>query len=191
MLDRCVRNKDRFPTFPAEEPIDVVEVEQIEGTVRLFDSEGNIRKVPVPSKDPADPLTWSSWIANFEDEKQSIFVTAAGGTNWKDTRGKEWFTAEYVEELVEILEVMVGEGVSVRILGREDGTEGELENWKERTFWVCGCCQGESIEGVKRKGMEHYARMGGAWKRLIDRQFADNIGTKVRNGCGNGDGILR
>jgi hypothetical protein len=49
-----------FPTFPAEEPIDIMKVEQIEGTVRLFDSEGNIRKVLVPSKDPADALTRSS-----------------------------------------------------------------------------------------------------------------------------------
>jgi hypothetical protein len=297
-----------FPTFPAEEPIDIMEVERIEGTVRLFDSEGNIRKVPVPYKDPADALTRSSWITNFEDpgftifedetattddinpgftifedetatmddinpgftifedetatmddinsgftifedetatmdditriedenfaialgdaheyveayiqcamlsyckkltdylaplakmvgevvpgeeatplekqllqwkhDKQLIFVAAAGGTKWKDTRGKEWFTAEYVEELVELLEVMVGEGASVRILAREDDTEGELETWKERAFWICGYCQGEGIEGVKRKGMEHYARMGTAWKRIVDRQFADNI----------------
>lgn len=45
----------------SEKTMGVVEVEQIEGTVRLFDSDGNIRKIPIPSKDPTDPLTWSTW----------------------------------------------------------------------------------------------------------------------------------
>ena len=40
---------------------EVLEVEQVEGTVRLFDSHGNVRKIPIPSDDPTDSLTWSSW----------------------------------------------------------------------------------------------------------------------------------
>ena len=38
-----------------------LEVEHVEGTVRLFDSNGHIRKIPIPSDDPADPLSWSGW----------------------------------------------------------------------------------------------------------------------------------
>ncbi|CZR66495.1 uncharacterized protein PAC_16396 [Phialocephala subalpina] len=45
----------------SEKAVGAVEVEQIEGTVRLFDNDGNIRKIPVPSKDPTDPLTWPIW----------------------------------------------------------------------------------------------------------------------------------
>jgi hypothetical protein len=63
----------------SQKPIDVVEVEQIEGTVRLFDSEGNIRKVPVPSKDPADPLTWSSWKRCLVLMSLSVFGVAGFG----------------------------------------------------------------------------------------------------------------
>jgi hypothetical protein len=37
------------------------EAEQVEGTVRLFDSQGQVRKIPIPSNDPSDPLTWSLW----------------------------------------------------------------------------------------------------------------------------------
>jgi hypothetical protein len=44
----------------SEKAVGVIEVEQIEGTVRLFGSDGHIRKIPVPSKDPTDPLTWST-----------------------------------------------------------------------------------------------------------------------------------
>jgi hypothetical protein len=63
----------------SQKPIDVVEVEQIEGTVRLFDSEGNIRKVPVPSNDPADPLTWSSWKRCIVLMSLSVFGVAGFG----------------------------------------------------------------------------------------------------------------
>lgn len=63
----------------SQKPIDVVEVEQIEGTVRLFDSEGNIRKVPVPSNDPADPLTWSSWKRCLVLMSLSVFGVAGFG----------------------------------------------------------------------------------------------------------------
>ncbi len=63
----------------SQKPIDVVEVEQIEGTVRLFDSEGNIRKVPVPSKDPADPLTWTSWKRCLVLMSLSVFGVAGFG----------------------------------------------------------------------------------------------------------------
>jgi hypothetical protein len=63
----------------SQELTDVVEVEQIEGTVRLFDSEGNIRKVPVPSKDPADPLTWSSWKRCLVLMSLSVFGVAGFG----------------------------------------------------------------------------------------------------------------
>jgi hypothetical protein len=45
----------------SEKVVGAVEVEQIEGTVRLFDSGRHIRKIPVPSEDPTDPLTWSTW----------------------------------------------------------------------------------------------------------------------------------
>ena len=45
----------------SEKAVGAVEVEQIEGTVRLFDNDGNIRKIPVPSKNPTDPLTWPTW----------------------------------------------------------------------------------------------------------------------------------
>lgn len=37
------------------------EVEKVEGTVRLFDAVGHVRKIPIPSKDPRDPLTWPLW----------------------------------------------------------------------------------------------------------------------------------
>ncbi|KAF8849286.1 hypothetical protein BDZ45DRAFT_680607 [Acephala macrosclerotiorum] len=37
------------------------EIEQVEGTVRLFDSNGQIRKIPIPYNDPRDPLSWSTW----------------------------------------------------------------------------------------------------------------------------------
>jgi hypothetical protein len=63
----------------SQKPIDVVEVEQIEGTVRLFDSEGNIRKVPVPSNDPADPLNWSSWKRCLVLMSLSVFGVAGFG----------------------------------------------------------------------------------------------------------------
>ncbi|KAH7378874.1 major facilitator superfamily domain-containing protein [Cadophora sp. MPI-SDFR-AT-0126] len=48
---------------PAENEKGVLEreVEQVEGTVRLFDSNGQIRKIPIPSNDPHDPLTWPTW----------------------------------------------------------------------------------------------------------------------------------
>lgn len=36
-------------------------VEYVEGTLRLFDSSGHVRKIPIVSVNPADPLTWSSW----------------------------------------------------------------------------------------------------------------------------------
>lgn len=40
---------------------EILEVEQVEGTVRLFDNDGNVRKIPIPSDDPTDPLIWPSW----------------------------------------------------------------------------------------------------------------------------------
>jgi hypothetical protein len=44
----------------------------------------------------------------WKHDKQSIFITAAGEKKWRNTRGKEWITAEYAEELVELLEATAG-----------------------------------------------------------------------------------
>ncbi len=64
---------------------------------------------------------------------------------------------------------LLGDGER-RALGQNTG-----KNWKVRTFWICGDCQGQRIEDVKRKGIEHYVRMGRVWKRMVDLQFKDNI----------------
>lgn len=45
----------------SDKAIGATEVEQVEGTVRLFDRQGHVRKIPIPSDDPTDPLTWPAW----------------------------------------------------------------------------------------------------------------------------------
>ena len=36
-------------------------MELTDGTVQLLDEAGQVRKIPVPTNDPDDPLTWSLW----------------------------------------------------------------------------------------------------------------------------------
>jgi hypothetical protein len=57
----------------------VFEVEQVEGTVRLFGNDGRVRKIPIPSDDPADPLTWSSWRRSIILLSLCIFGTVGFG----------------------------------------------------------------------------------------------------------------
>jgi NTP pyrophosphatase (non-canonical NTP hydrolase) len=109
-------------------------------------------------------LLWKRQLLQWKHDKQSIFITTAEGKKWRNTRGKEWFTAEYVEELVELLEATVGD----RILGMDDNTEADLGGWLARACLICGYRQGKGFEGVKRKGNEHYVRLGRAWKRIVD-----------------------
>jgi hypothetical protein len=68
---------DEFP--PSEKGISTTEVEQVEGTVRLFDSDGNVRKIPIPSGDPTDPLTWSARKRTLVLLSFCIFGTAGFG----------------------------------------------------------------------------------------------------------------
>lgn len=35
--------------------------ETVQGTVRLYDGDGQVRNIPTPSDDPSDPLSWSTW----------------------------------------------------------------------------------------------------------------------------------
>lgn len=55
------------------------EVEEIEGTTRLFHSNGQIRKIPIPSNDPRDPLTWSTWRRGVVLISLCVFGSAGFG----------------------------------------------------------------------------------------------------------------
>jgi hypothetical protein len=82
----------------SKKAIDAVEVEQIEGTVRLFDSDGHIRKLPVPSKDPRDPLTWSTWKRCLVLLSLSIFGVAGFGVVQSPPLFFSQIIAEYERE---------------------------------------------------------------------------------------------
>ncbi len=87
---------DDFGT--SKKAIDTVEVERIEGTVRLFDSDGHIRKLPVPSKDPTDPLTWSTWKRCLVLLSLSIFGVAGFGVVQSTPLFFSQIIAEYERE---------------------------------------------------------------------------------------------
>ncbi|KAG4431443.1 hypothetical protein IFR05_013075 [Cadophora sp. M221] len=55
------------------------DVEQVEGTVRLFHSNGQIRKIPIPSNDPRDPLTWPTWQRSVVLVSLCVFGSAGFG----------------------------------------------------------------------------------------------------------------
>jgi hypothetical protein len=58
---------------------EVFEVEQVEGTVRLFGDDGRVRKIPIPSDDPVDPLTWPSWRRSIVLLSLCVFGTVGFG----------------------------------------------------------------------------------------------------------------
>jgi hypothetical protein len=67
------------PNRSDEKNIKISEIEQVEGTVRLIDENGRIRKIPVPSNDPTDPLTWGSWRRSLILISICLFGTAGFG----------------------------------------------------------------------------------------------------------------
>lgn len=76
-------------------------VEFADGTVQLFDEVGGVRKIPIPTDDPRDPLTWPRWqrylvilsitvygITGFGVvQSTALFFTPIIGEYMKETRG--------------------------------------------------------------------------------------------------------
>jgi hypothetical protein len=71
--------KSNINAFGDEKDKLTQEVEQVEGTVRLFDSEGHVRNIPIPSNDRADPLTWPTWKRSLVLISICVFGTAGFG----------------------------------------------------------------------------------------------------------------
>lgn len=96
---------------PRKESFDLkenpVEVEHVEGTIKLFDDNGNVRKIPVPSDDPADPLTWSTWRRCMVLISLCVFGTAGFGVVQSTPLFFSEIIAEYKRET---------KGVSIRRL---------------------------------------------------------------------------
>ncbi|KAH8810680.1 major facilitator superfamily domain-containing protein [Xylogone sp. PMI_703] len=63
----------------AEKKLAAGQTEHIEGTVRLFDADGGIRKIPIPSQDPTDPLNWSLFKRCVVLTSLCMFGTAGFG----------------------------------------------------------------------------------------------------------------
>jgi hypothetical protein len=73
------RETEAAPHTSDEKQLQISELEHVEGTVRLIDDAGRIRKIPVPSNDPTDPLTWSSWRRSLILASLCLFGTAGFG----------------------------------------------------------------------------------------------------------------
>jgi hypothetical protein len=101
----CSPKEDDFGA--SQKAIGAVEVEQIEGTVRLFDTDGHIRKVPIPSKDPTDPLTWSTWKRCLVLLSLSIFGVAGFGVIQSTPLFFSQIIAEYERETRGVREASV------------------------------------------------------------------------------------
>ena len=44
-----------------EKPTEAVEATHVVGDALLFDKQGNIRRLPIPSNNPNDPLNYKTW----------------------------------------------------------------------------------------------------------------------------------
>jgi hypothetical protein len=119
--------------------------------------------------------TFETKLLQWKLDNRWNYWEAAGRGGLESSPGRDWFAAESVEELAELLEATVEAGDPDRV-EREDDTEEELKVWISKALMICGYCQGKGIEGEKRKGREHYDRLGRTWKRIVDlQQFEDDI----------------
>jgi hypothetical protein len=95
--------------------------------------------------------------------------------------GRNWFLAEYVEELADLVDetVRVGglDAVEIKL-----ETQNEVDAWETMSIKVIGYCQGKGLYGRRwsegrDEDEDHYDRLGCAWKRIVD-YFAGDLWEK-------------
>jgi hypothetical protein len=95
--------------------------------------------------------------------------------------GRNWFLAEYVEELADLVDetVRVGglDAVEVKL-----ETQKEVDAWETMSIKVIGYCQGKGLYGRRwsewrDNDEDNYDRLGRVWKRIVD-YFAGDLWEK-------------
>jgi hypothetical protein len=121
------------------------------------------------AKGPANGTSLEKGLLQWKQDKRFNHWQA---TRWSKLTTKEWFGADDVEELAEMVERIIltaqeEENVEVKELGK-NYPRGRR---RSEALMICGYCQGEGFGADTRRDAEYYARLGRAWGRIVEFHF--------------------